>query len=59
MPAGHYPASMNERPEEIRAAIERAVAERDNPKNPIGARCAAGNFVLCRRAELALLASKN
>jgi hypothetical protein len=50
---------MKQRPEELRAAIERAAAERDNPANSVGTRCAAGNFVICRPAELALLANKN
>jgi hypothetical protein len=29
---------MKERPEELRAAIERAIRERDNPANSIGTR---------------------
>jgi hypothetical protein len=45
---------MKEHPEEIRAAIERAIIERDNPANSVGTRCAAGNFILCARARLQL-----
>jgi hypothetical protein len=45
---------MKERPDEIRAAIERAIRERDNPANSVGTRCAAGNFILCRRAQISL-----
>ncbi len=50
---------MKERPEEIRAAIECAIRRRDNPKSPIGTRCAAGNFTICRRAQITLPAGKN
>jgi hypothetical protein len=50
---------MKERPEEIRAAIERAIVERDNFANSVGMRCAAGVFICSRRAQIALLASKN
>jgi hypothetical protein len=50
---------MKEQSEELRAAIERAIVERDNLANSIGTRCAAGVFICSRRAQLTLLASKS
>lgn len=58
-PLTGYPADRKERLEEIRTAIENAKQERDNPASSVGTRCAAGNFILCRRAQIALLTNKN